>query len=1032
MADPRIFMNADGNMSMNVDIDDDETSDEESSDDDVDQSATSWVLSGESVVVTKNEETNNGNISLTNAFHSPGKTIHKHTNASIDMGEESDDDSETEEEASVVATAVPVDEMEDDSDESSIDSQSASVYEVENNTGAASVDSSTNSSRNVGKLPFQESQQGSIQETLPQIKSSANGKAKNPSLSTTGKTPSPGLSLSATKKRKSTSPGLSLLKRRKLPLSNKRRLPTSKSPTMFKQSKSNDGEDDDEDTGSEQSSLHQSNTSQIDGKEQNGQSPSGQEGSVPDKITTNKAPKKLKKFKLSMARPTLLNPSIVSEKRILLHAGPADSLPTGWTVKHFKRTTGLKHTDRYWFSPLLKKKFRSLAQVGRFLEFLQQEQGDEAKAWELFRSSPPGPDEIRSRNRSSDDGKKKKGKAKSLGILGNTLQMANRSNTNTSAQKKKSSGTATQRSWKLPLISSPGLFVVPPPSILHRYKKQQELKQRRNTENNLDDSDQEGNETKFGPKIDLHGQGFVAPSLLFDHALDAAGYTKEKLAEAKHFGSSIIRSVDDLFDSNVSLEGIELVPKELWDRNVDECVVKSVVKERESGQSSGDTKIRRKARHQLLDNLQELIGKGTGSSGHSYQFEDMIPKSLTTEDRSQIDYRKDYLSKVRHREKLLKEYHAQKRSNEDKMDAYEDAMDEWSRAKESYERKKARREASETAAKQNMEQEASKEKTNGDIDKVNVELNGTSLSSQDKDATKKVVGNESTVTQQQQKELKDPGPAPIRPESAPLIEVPDVPIPNTLTSHQDLDSKNTKTDSEMDANYVNVDNPQLVAHLDPASFTKKGRYFGLLSNNLIDPQFVGPHAPGITGLNNVSGICLSSSPEKPSRAGNENASSKGGHPKTGSTKNTGKTSKSSQNSSKSKTKKNSNAGSILLGSSTNLKKIMEKGDSVAEAMRESIIKAAVYASRTGIHSGSFIGSTGESFPDISKAFSLHAKCKPCARCKNNKQGAYHCRLKRKHKDKDHDGGSSHKILEALFQADLGSLLPEKKVKKEPA
>ena len=34
MADPRIFLNADGNMNMDMDIDDEETSDEESSVDD--------------------------------------------------------------------------------------------------------------------------------------------------------------------------------------------------------------------------------------------------------------------------------------------------------------------------------------------------------------------------------------------------------------------------------------------------------------------------------------------------------------------------------------------------------------------------------------------------------------------------------------------------------------------------------------------------------------------------------------------------------------------------------------------------------------------------------------------------------------------------------------------------------------------------------------------------------------------------------------------------------------------------------------
>ena len=51
-----------------------------------------------------------------------------------------------------------------------------------------------------------------------------------------------------------------------------------------------------------------------------------------------------------------------------------------------------------------------------------------------------------------------------------------------------------------------------------------------------------------------------------------------------------------------------------------------------------------------------------------------------------------------------------------------------------------------------------------------------------------------------------------------------------------------------------------------------------------------------------------------------------------------------------------------------------------------IIRAAVYAGRTGSHGGSFVGSDGETYPDVSKAFSNWGNLRPCPRCKSNKQG----------------------------------------------
>ena len=105
-----------------------------------------------------------------------------------------------------------------------------------------------------------------------------------------------------------------------------------------------------------------------------------------------------------------------------------------------------------------------------------------------------------------------------------------------------------------------------------------------------------------------------------------------------------------------------------------------------------------------------------------------------------------------------------------------------------------------------------------------------------------------------------------------------------------------------------------------------------------------------------------------------------------------------------------------------LKKIMEVGGTEASAMRECIIRAVLFASRASTHLGSFVGSNGETYPDVSKVFSNYANLRPCARCKSNKQGAYHCRLRRKHKYLDFDGGESAKILEPFFEMQVENLI----------
>lgn len=70
---------------------------------------------------------------------------------------------------------------------------------------------------------------------------------------------------------------------------------------------------------------------------------------------------------------------------------PNDALeggwPDGWTKKTFERTCGKTkgRLDSYWYSPIQKKKFRSMTEVRRFLNALKQANGDEEKAWRLFK-----------------------------------------------------------------------------------------------------------------------------------------------------------------------------------------------------------------------------------------------------------------------------------------------------------------------------------------------------------------------------------------------------------------------------------------------------------------------------------------------------------------------------------------------------------------------------------------------------------------------------------------------------------------------
>jgi hypothetical protein len=74
----------------------------------------------------------------------------------------------------------------------------------------------------------------------------------------------------------------------------------------------------------------------------------------------------------------------LDEKELQL---PAEGFPTGWVVTKKPRQTkeGVPKVDLFWYSPIMKYRFRSRVEVRRFLEFIDLTCGDEAAAMEKFK-----------------------------------------------------------------------------------------------------------------------------------------------------------------------------------------------------------------------------------------------------------------------------------------------------------------------------------------------------------------------------------------------------------------------------------------------------------------------------------------------------------------------------------------------------------------------------------------------------------------------------------------------------------------------
>jgi len=83
---------------------------------------------------------------------------------------------------------------------------------------------------------------------------------------------------------------------------------------------------------------------------------------------------------------SILGPKVEKGQATFEREVASTDFPAGWTVQFFRRSCKTR-SDRYWFSPKTKKRFRSKVGVNLFLETLTKVGGDEDKAFERIKSN---------------------------------------------------------------------------------------------------------------------------------------------------------------------------------------------------------------------------------------------------------------------------------------------------------------------------------------------------------------------------------------------------------------------------------------------------------------------------------------------------------------------------------------------------------------------------------------------------------------------------------------------------------------------
>jgi len=550
------------------------------------------------------------------------------------------------------------------------------------------------------------------------------------------------------------------------------------------------------------------------------------------------------------------------------------------------------------------------------------------------------------------------------------------------------------RPLKLPPIASPGLLMVP--------------------------SSSNSNTTV---KAELKKNGYVTAASVFDHHMEQAGYTIESRRQRPHRGSSVKREVGDMFDTNValSLRFPPLVPPELWHSQVTLSMTSTMATTTTTTMDPEDEEKEEKKELEialpqlLIESLRkkkkdegtptttmngcwkgpvdaELSSSSTTRKRkRPSSFASMAPVTLT------IPYPEDFV------EKRVKYVHD--------VDARERAIVAFQEAQEAAEI------AKEIAA-----------------DNIITTATTTTAATNESVADTNEAGGANAGGDGAGDKSGSAGEEPNGKSVIPKVIVPPIPDPPSPPTLKELNLPDYERYKDNHPLYPPNGKDNFIAHLDEKCFhITEGRYFGLASNWIADPNFVGPNAPGMSGLNASGGSGLATSTSGGGISGamaltlstTYNGTTAGASAALRSAASPGTTKDAVKKYIINREKSNGtkHVGPKPTGTVADLKKIMDdEGGDLARSIKDCIIRAAVHASRSGRHGQSFLAPNGEIYPDVSKAFAAHAGIKPCNRCKSNKQGAYHCRLRRRHKDLDHDGGNSPAILAPLFNTPMDSLL----------
>lgn len=226
-------------------------------------------------------------------------------------------------------------------------------------------------------------------------------------------------------------------------------------------------------------------------------------------------------------------------------------------------------------------------------------------------------------------------------------------------------------------------------------------------------------------------------------------------------------------------------------------------------------------------------------------FLDMIPTSLTcTYPQEYVAKRRAYAEAVRAREEAIIASQEAKDDADDAREKYVAHTEAWDRMLEYQKQQIAKRAAERKRQKARKEAEENK---NGDKDNSGDAETGNGISKE--------------VVEKEEDPMECMPPRPKSPPPARVVSIPDIPTPPSPPQLFEIDSDGMDTDDNTTSICVPKRKTELLQHLDPKCFIPNmdGRYFGLISNSIADPQFVGPTSTGIRGTTFGGGTGLATS-----------------------------------------------------------------------------------------------------------------------------------------------------------------------------